>query len=76
MWVRLPPRAPFFLYENKSVNALESSVYPACTLRLGEKHRSVFPRTGQVRFKLVLASFVPRVVMAFRNPHALMTEQD
>ena len=37
MWVRLPPRAPFFLIENESVNAARFAVYLTCTLHLGNE---------------------------------------
>src|ERR1700730_11263678 len=70
MWVRLPPRAPFYLLENTLVNAATSTVYPACTLRLGREERIAAPCLGQIGFQLFLPCTYPRCVVFLRKNEA------
>src|SRR5215469_1229567 len=54
MWVRLPPRAPFFLFCFQLVHALFSNLYLFCTRYFLRWDRITRPSPGKVGLKLLL----------------------
>ncbi len=76
MWVRLPPRALFFVICFHLVDASLRKLYLFCTYHLRRNDRIIGPCTLDVGFKLLLARANPRAVMLFCDPHTLMAEQN
>jgi hypothetical protein len=71
MWVRLPPRAPTFVFCFHLVDALLRKLYLFCTRHLRSDDGIFSPCALHVGLKLLLARADPRAVMFFCNPHAL-----
>jgi hypothetical protein len=76
MWVRLPPRAPFYLHETSSVNATTSALYPAFTPYLREEEPIAAPCVGQISFQLFLPCTYPRRVMFLCDANTCVSQED
>ena len=76
MWVRLPPRAPLFVFCFHLVDALLPELYLICTCHLRSDDRIIGPCALHVGLKLLLPRANPRAVMFFCDAHALMAEQN